>query len=68
VLAYLAALAMWWLTPHNKLPLALLTLPLAVQAVWAVARKDGAALNDELGRTARLGLLFNLALTIGVLA
>jgi 1,4-dihydroxy-2-naphthoate octaprenyltransferase len=45
-------------------PLAL--LPLAIAGLRRVMGADGAALNPELGATARLGLLYSLALTAGL--
>ncbi|MFT5429761.1 MAG: 1,4-dihydroxy-2-naphthoate octaprenyltransferase [Myxococcota bacterium] len=48
-----------WLAP-------LLTLPIAARCVSAVLRTDGADLNPWLGNTAKLGLAFSLALSIGV--
>jgi 1,4-dihydroxy-2-naphthoate octaprenyltransferase len=49
----------WWLV--------LATLPLAARRVLEVLRLDGAALNPVLGTTARLGLVFALALAAGSL-
>ncbi len=48
-----------WLAP-------LITLPLALGGLRRVAAKDGPALNPELGATGRLGLLFSIALAVGV--
>ena len=68
VLAYLVPVIAWatgavswgWLLP-------LVSAPLAAARVRAVWTKDGAALNPELGGTARLGLLFGVLLCVGVL-
>lgn len=49
-----------WLLP-------LLSLPLAIRLIRNVWARDGAALNPCLGETARLGLVFSLLLTLGVL-
>jgi len=48
-----------WLAP-------LVTLPLAIAGLRRVMRSDGAALNPELGATGRLGLVFSLALALGI--
>jgi 1,4-dihydroxy-2-naphthoate octaprenyltransferase len=42
------------------------TLPLALARIRAIWTLDGADLNGELGRTAQLGLAFNLLLAVGV--
>lgn len=47
--------------------LALASLPIAVRAIIAVHRLDGAALNAQLGATARLELIFGLLLAAGML-
>ncbi|MEZ4473957.1 MAG: 1,4-dihydroxy-2-naphthoate polyprenyltransferase [bacterium] len=60
-----AAVALLARAPGWLLPLA--SLPLAVRAVRAVARTDGAALNPLLGATARLELLFGALLALGAL-
>ncbi len=49
-----------WLLP-------LLTLPLAMQRARSVLTSSGAELNQELAKTAQLGLLFNLLLAGGAL-
>ncbi|MBM4358880.1 MAG: 1,4-dihydroxy-2-naphthoate polyprenyltransferase [Deltaproteobacteria bacterium] len=48
--------------------IAIATLPLAIARTRAVWSKDGAHLNPELGRTALLGLVYNLSLAAGALA
>lgn len=48
-----------WLAP-------IVTLPLAIGGLRRVMKRDGHDLNPELGATGRLGLLFCLALAIGV--
>ncbi len=48
-----------WLLP-------LVSLPLAVTRLRSLKETDGAALNPELGATARLGLVFSALLAIGV--
>lgn len=68
-LAYLTPAAAWaagWVGLGWLLPL--LTAPLAWARARAVVRQDGAALNPELGATARLQLAFALLLAAGVLA
>jgi 1,4-dihydroxy-2-naphthoate octaprenyltransferase len=45
--------------------LVLLTLPLAAKETLYVCNTQGAALNPSLGRTARLGLLFGICLSLG---
>jgi 1,4-dihydroxy-2-naphthoate octaprenyltransferase len=68
VVAYLLPVALFvhggathlgWLLP-------LLSLPLAWREARAVLSRDGEALNPHLGGTARVGLLFNLLLALGV--
>lgn len=59
------ALCAWRGHPGWLLPL--VTLPIAVQRLRRVQRRDGAALNPELGATARLGLAFSALLAVGVL-
>jgi len=49
-----------WLLP-------LLSLPLAWHEVRSVWKKDGADLNDHLGGTAKLGLIFSVLLSLGVM-
>lgn len=49
-----------WLLPLASLPLGLLL----ISVVW---RRQGAALNPHLGTTGRLGLLFGVLLSVGVL-
>ncbi len=59
VLAILAA--DWWLlTP-------LVTLPIAMGEIRAIHSVDGADLNPHLGATARLGLIYSLFLSVGVI-
>ncbi len=58
--AYGTAVAFGWWLPLGS-------LPLAVGAVRAVWRDDGAALNPSLGATARLELVFGLLLVAEVL-
>ena len=49
-----------WLLP-------LLSLPLALRELVAIHRKDGAALNPHLGGAARVGVLYGVLLSLGVL-
>jgi 1,4-dihydroxy-2-naphthoate octaprenyltransferase len=63
--ALVVAVAAWRGAPGWALPL--LSAPLAVVLWRRIARADGAALNPELGATARLGLIFAALLAVGVL-
>jgi 1,4-dihydroxy-2-naphthoate octaprenyltransferase len=67
VAAFAATAALAVGTRHWWLLLSWLALPLAVQATRAVWTVDGAALNPQLGATARLELVFGLLLTGGAL-
>jgi 1,4-dihydroxy-2-naphthoate octaprenyltransferase len=51
----------WWLL----MPLA--TLPVAIKEIRAIRSIDGAELNPHLGATARLGLIYSLLLSVGVI-
>ena len=49
-----------WLVPC-------VTLPFAIRRIVAIWKLDGAALNPELGQTARLAILFGATLAVGVM-
>lgn len=65
--ALLTALAMAVATGRWGLLLPLAALPLAVKATRSVWTLDGAALNPQLGATARLELVFGLLMTVGAM-
>jgi 1,4-dihydroxy-2-naphthoate octaprenyltransferase len=65
--AYAVPVALFAWRQHSGWLLPLLTLPLAARRLLRVQRRDGAALNPELGATARLGLVFSALLAVGVL-
>jgi len=65
--AYAVPVALFVGRQHPGWLLPLLTLPVAVRRLLRVQRRDGAALNPELGATARLGLAFSALLAVGVL-
>ncbi|MCB9745963.1 MAG: 1,4-dihydroxy-2-naphthoate polyprenyltransferase [Alphaproteobacteria bacterium] len=73
---YLLCVALSYATPGVALAtgwgawgwlLPLLSLPLALRQVRTIYRVDGAALNPELGATARLELVYGALLSIGVM-
>lgn len=65
--AFGATILLAWGARNPWLLLPWLALPLAVKAARAVCTVDGAALNPQLGATARLELVFGLLLTVGAL-
>lgn len=65
--AYLIVLGVAWRLDAWGWLLPLASAPLAVRSSLRVARGEGAALNAELGATARVGLLFSGLLAVGVL-
>lgn len=69
VVAYLMPITLWVQGEARWPVLApLLTLPLALRVLIAVARIRGRELNDVLARTAQLMLLFGILFSVGVLA
>lgn len=67
LLAYAVVVALAWQRGQNGWLLPLLSAPLAVRSLRNVFEREGAALNDELGATAKVGLLFSALLAVGVL-
>jgi 1,4-dihydroxy-2-naphthoate octaprenyltransferase len=56
----------WWADCHVVRLLPLLSLPLARQEIVAIMQKDGAALNEHVGGTAKVQLLFCILLSLGI--
>jgi len=69
--AYAVPLALWLLSSTARVSLGwllpLASLPFALLLLRRVLTQDGAALNAQLAATARLGMLFNTLLAVGVL-
>ncbi|MGK0361744.1 MAG: 1,4-dihydroxy-2-naphthoate octaprenyltransferase [Bradymonadia bacterium] len=65
--AFLTPIAMAASTGRWGLLLPIAALPLAVKATRSVWTLDGAALNPQLGATARMELIFGLLMTVGAL-
>jgi len=64
--AYAIAVGLALLDARPLRLLPLVTLPLALVRIRSIWTLDGAELNAELGRTAQLGLAYNLLLAVGV--
>jgi 1,4-dihydroxy-2-naphthoate octaprenyltransferase len=56
----------WWADCHVVRLLPLLSLPLARKEIVAIMQKDGAALNEHVGGTAKVQLLFCVLLSLGM--
>lgn len=66
--AYVLPLLLWWIYDfHPLVLLPWLTLPLAVRLLRQIWRDQGRPLNKALAGTAQLGLIFSLALAIGLI-
>jgi 1,4-dihydroxy-2-naphthoate octaprenyltransferase len=67
IFAYAMVLAVYAIERDAGWLLPLVSLPIAARQIARMRRLDGAALNPELGATARLGLIFSALLSLGVL-
>ncbi|HXF61539.1 MAG TPA: 1,4-dihydroxy-2-naphthoate polyprenyltransferase [Caldilineaceae bacterium] len=67
VAAYISPLLVWGALGSPWLLLPWLTAPLALRLLRAVRQETGSTLNASLAGTARLSLLFSLALALGLL-
>lgn len=67
VFAYAITAAVAWRQQDYRWLLPLISSPLALRCIRSVRRADGAALNPELGATARVGLVFSALLALGVM-
>jgi 1,4-dihydroxy-2-naphthoate octaprenyltransferase len=56
----------WWAGCHVVRLLPLLSLPLARKEIVAIIQKDGATLNEHVGGTAKVQLLFCILLSLGI--
>lgn len=67
VMSYsLVLLDCWWAGWHLARLLPLLSLPLARTEIVAIMQKDGAALNEHVGGTAKVQFLFCILLSLGI--
>lgn len=66
VLAYLMPVLLWTWGAKPTVLLSLLSLPWAIFPVRTILTKSGAALNEALGSTAKLQLVFGLLLALGL--
>ena len=66
IVAYVIPTALAFLSSDWGLLTPLLSLPIAISEIKAIHSTDGAELNPHLGATARLGLIYSLFLSIGV--
>jgi 1,4-dihydroxy-2-naphthoate octaprenyltransferase len=64
--AWVAVLSLAGIASPRALVAVLVTAPLAAHALGAMVSRDGAALNGVLGAAARLALVFDCALALGV--